>query len=72
MAIKLILLPFDVFFEFLKILYSAVIKMVIGIKNSIMPAFTVIIPKTDRTRDSVCPMVNSVTNSKTFFQSLKI
>ena len=51
-------------------LKTAVIRMVIGIRNSTKAGLIIIIPNTESSNASVCPMVKMVTKSNIFFQSL--
>ena len=58
-------------FPAVKRLKKAMIRMVIGIKNSTKLTFMITTPKTDSSNATVCPMVKMVTRSNSLFQSLK-
>ena len=60
----------DVFLA-LKILVTPVIKIVPGIKNSMISTLILMISKAANVNEIECPIVKSVTNQNTFFHSEK-
>jgi len=71
-VIKPVMLILSFFNDFPAVnkLKKAVVRIVIGIKNSMKIGFTTTIPKTESKSDKVCPSVKTETKTKTLFQSL--
>ena len=67
--ITLMLSCFDDF-PAVKRLKNAMIRMLIGIKNSIKLTLIITTPKTDNSKANVCPTVKRVAKSNNLFQSL--